>query len=409
MTLALKYRPRTLDDLVGQPHITLVLGEMLRRWQADEIEMPTGLLLTGPRGCGKTSAARIIAAYLNCTELGFLPDLPERAGCAIVLSRPCGICPSCKAVHNFSSDAVMEIDGATSGLVDDMRGLGRTARLTHSGRYRVFIIDEIHAASKEAFSALLKQLEEPPPNVVYILVTTDYQAVPHTIKSRCLVFQFSALSDEAIVNRLSHIVKEEKVKHSMLAMPLIAHRAHGSMRDALMLLEQLAVLNDVTADRVQELWPNELPTFADAFIETTQLEDVERAMGVIREAFLVHHDAILMVDAVSESLKTMAIDYMNGKGKLPPRLIQKLMERTWELRISLRGASPADPILIETLWFLFAKEVGGTPVYGKATLRSVVEDTILEQKQTTGGGPVKAQPDSTTGNSATLDELFEEE
>lgn len=369
MPLALKYRPRTLSDLAGQPQICLVVGEMLRRWAADEIEMPSGLLLTGPRGCGKTSAARIIAAALNCES-----EKPVR---------PCTQCSSCDAIYNFTSDSVLEIDGATSGLVDDVRALARAARLTHSGKYRVFIIDEVHAASKEAFSALLKQLEEPPPNVVYILVTTDYQLVPATIRSRCLQFQFSSLSVSDVANRLYTIAQKEHLAPDKDAFHYIARRSGGSMRDALMMLEQLQIINDVSLQKAHEIWPDELATFAKEFLRTASQQDTEAGMTTIHKAFIIYHDNQQMADAVVQLLKEQAIAYQKDKkSSLAPRVILNLMGRVWELRISLKGAQSTDPIPIEALWFMFSKELAGTSASSpSAKLKAEVLDEVASKEK----------------------------
>lgn len=365
MTLALKYRPHTLTDLIGQEHITLVLREMLRRHDLDEITMPTGLLFTGPRGCGKTSAARIVAAALNCEAT----------------EPPCTECARCGDIQSGRSDAVIEVDGATSGLVADVRQLATTARLTHSGKYRVIIIDEVHAASPEAFSALLKQLEEPPPNVVYILVTTDYQMVPSTIKSRCLVFMFNAISEEAIAGRLEYALEAEWKGTGHLyqpeVMPLIAKRARGSMRDALMMLEQLTILKRVDVAQFNKLWPDDLPEFALQFVTTASMNDVPAGLAIIRKTFLTYHDNGIMTDSITHYLASRASDYVAGKGLqgevISPRAILNLMQRTWEMRVLLRAASLADPIVMENLWFVFAKELAGAALPKNTQSAIVVE------------------------------------
>jgi len=352
MALALKYRPLRFNDLIGQDHIRLVLETLLKRYDADEIELPTGLLLTGLRGSGKTTSARIVAAHLNC-EGG--------------TEKPCGICPSCKAILNGTSDSVLEIDGATSGLVEDIRNLARIARLSHSGKVRIIIIDEVHAASKEAFSALLKQLEEPPPRVIYILVTTDYQMVPTTIKSRCLKFTFNNISEKNIADRLNHVLDYEGISGGATTnqtIQYIANRSSGSMRDALMMLEQLFILNDFSMATVLKIWPDTLPAFSEQFILTAKANDVKAGMDAVYKAFLSYHDNIVLVDAISTHLKNLAIDILDAgimtlAGKIKESDILTLMRLTWDLRILLKNSSRTDPILLETLWFVMAKELGG--------------------------------------------------
>lgn len=353
MTLALKYRPKRLEDLVGQSHVTLVLQAMLERWRNDESTgLAPALLLTGPRGSGKTSTARIIAAYLNCESVkdrdAILPD---------------GVCNDCRAIESGSSISVTEVDAASGGSVEAIRHLATLARLMHPGRYRVFIIDEVHAASKEGFSAFLKQLEEPPPDVMYILVTTESQAVPLTIKSRCLSFQFTSLSPDDLIGRLWHVCAQEHLVNNPVGP--IAKRAQGSMRDALNYLEHLVALGDLSAEAVERLWPDKLQEFGQDFLYTAIQGNVSGALEVIRETFTVHRDAGAMVDAVIASLcKESDLYQKTQSGRLPPSMIATMMKLCWELR--LHGISKEDPIMVEAMWHLFAKLLADRPVRASA-------------------------------------------
>ena len=231
-TLALRWRPRTFDDLVGQPAVQIILKQMIKIGRT-----PSALMFDGCRGTGKTTTARILAAALNCTEDG----------------KPCGTCPSCKAVFDGSSMDVVEIDAASNGLVDDIRALRQQVMYRQQGNHRVVILDEAHSMSQAAFNALLKTLEEPPPNTVFLLLTTEPGRIPDTVASRCMPFTFRRLTIAHITTRLAQIAHAEgfAVEHDLLA--LIADRADGAMRDAIMVLDQVGRVGMTTAEQYQRL------------------------------------------------------------------------------------------------------------------------------------------------------------
>lgn len=374
MTLALKYRPRRLEDLVGQSHVTLVLNAMLERWRKEDanVVLPPALLFTGPRGSGKTSTARIVGAYLNCESL---PDYDA--------ALPCGVCSSCRSVEQGTSLSVTEVDAASGGSVESIRHLATLARLVHPGRYRVFIIDEVHAASKEGFTAFLKQLEEPPEDVMYILVTTEAQAVPLTIKSRCLSFQFTSLTDKEVMDGLFNVCAAEHLAQNPVGP--IAHRAQGSMRDALNYLEHLVALGDLSAEAVERLWPDMLNTFGKEFLEASITGNATGGIELIRKTFTVHRDSGAMVDAVIAFLSLEAeLYYSTQSGRLPPSMIASMMKLCWEVR--LRGLSKTDPIMIEAMWHLFAKLLADRPV--KAAQVTIQYTPPSETKEATKTEPV---------------------
>ncbi len=221
LVIARKWRPQTFEEVVGQPHVTRTLQNAIR---LDRIAH--AYLFTGARGVGKTSIARILAKALNC-EKGPAPS-------------PCGQCSNCREIAQGNSVDVLEIDGASNRGIDNIRELRETVRYRPAkGRYKVYIIDEVHMLTTEAFNALLKTLEEPPSHVVFIFATTEPHKIPATILSRCQRFDFRRISLAGLVEHLKRITEGEGAHFSDTVLFSIAGEADGSMRDAQSLLEQL--------------------------------------------------------------------------------------------------------------------------------------------------------------------------
>ncbi len=218
--LARKYRPKSFETLVGQDHVVRALTNAL-----NQNRLHHAYLFTGTRGCGKTTLARVLAKALNC-ETG-------------ITAKPCGVCNACTEIDRGRFVDLLEVDAASNTQVDAMRDLLDNAQYAPTvGRFKVYIIDEVHMLSKSAFNAMLKTLEEPPAHVKFILATTDPQKVPVTVLSRCLQFNLRQMASPTITAHLKNVLNQENIQFEPAAISLIARAAEGSMRDALSLTDQ---------------------------------------------------------------------------------------------------------------------------------------------------------------------------
>lgn len=233
---ATRKRPQTFEQLAGQHFVAATLTASLEQGR-----IAHAYLFSGPRGCGKTSTARILAKALNC-EHGPTPH-------------PCGSCPSCLAISSGSSLDVIEIDGASNTSVDNIRQIKDEVLFApHTGRYKIYIIDEVHMLSMSAFNALLKTIEEPPPYIVFIFATTEPQKVPATIKSRCQQFNFRLVPTDTIFQLLTQTAAESGIEAEEEALLWIAREAAGSVRDAYTLFDQIAAFSGtkITAQNIRD-------------------------------------------------------------------------------------------------------------------------------------------------------------
>jgi DNA polymerase-3 subunit gamma/tau len=235
--LARKWRPRVFEEIVGQPHVVTALSNAL-----ESKRLHHAYLFTGTRGVGKTTLARILAKAINC-ETG-------------ITAHPCGKCRACTEIDAGRFVDLLEVDAATNTKVDEMRDLLDTAQyMPVAGRFKVYIIDEVHMLSKHAFNSLLKTLEEPPEHVKFILATTDPQRLPVTILSRCLQFNLKPLTPALIAGHLQKVLDAEKIAYEEPALAQIARAASGSIRDSLSLLDQAIAHGGgkVTAAQVSDM------------------------------------------------------------------------------------------------------------------------------------------------------------
>lgn len=233
---ASKFRPQSFDEIAGQDFVSSTLKKSI-----ENKKIANAYLLSGPRGVGKTSTARIIGKALNCI------NGPT--------ANPCNVCSQCITITNGNNTDVIEIDGASNTSINDIRIIQEEILYPPiSARYKVYIIDEVHMLSKQAFNALLKTIEEPPPNVVFIFATTEINKVPSTIKSRCQQFNLKLIPVDVIFNCLKKVLDKYNVTYEVKALLWIAREGKGSMRDAYTLLDQIISFcdNDITMEKIRE-------------------------------------------------------------------------------------------------------------------------------------------------------------
>lgn len=266
--LARKWRPQTFADVVGQEHVLTALANGLSLGRIHH-----AYLFSGTRGVGKTSIARLLAKGLNC-ETG-------------ITATPCGVCDNCREIEQGRFVDLIEIDAASRTKVEDTRDLLDNVQYAPArGRFKVYLIDEVHMLSRHSFNALLKTLEEPPAHVKFLLATTDPQKLPVTILSRCLQFHLKALDVEQIRHQLEHILKEEHIAHEPRALQLLARAADGSLRDALSLTDQAIASGDgqVSTEAVSTMLGTLDDDQALSLVEAVVAADGERVMALVNDA-----------------------------------------------------------------------------------------------------------------------------
>lgn len=305
--LARKLRPATFAELVGQDHVVRALTHAL-----DNDQLHHAYLFTGTRGVGKTTIARILAKSLNC-EQG-------------VSATPCGECSICREVAENRFIDLIEVDAASRTRVDDTRELLENAQyLPTRGKFKVYLIDEVHMLSAASFNALLKTLEEPPEYVKFLLATTDPKKVPVTVLSRCLQFQLKNISAEKIAAYLAQVLIEETVQHESTALEIIARAARGSMRDALSITDQAIAFGQgqLTGEDVAQMLGGVGRDEIGALMAALVAADTAKLLSLSAELAERSADFADVLSEVIAHLHRMAIDHATGKGaELPAETVQ---------------------------------------------------------------------------------------
>lgn len=290
--LYLKWRPLSFDDVVGQEHITRTLRNSIKTGRIRH-----AYLFSGPRGTGKTTSARLLAKAVNCTNEN--EDI-----------RPCNECPHCIAVNEGRFLDLIEIDAASHTGVDDVRDLrDRIAFAPNEGRYKVYIIDEVHRFSGNAFDALLKTLEEPPEHALFVLATTEIDKVPATIKSRCLPFEFRRVSVQEVSDRLAYIAEEEGLDIDRDALELVAREGTGSVRDSISLLDQIVADPEetITLALTQRILGTASAMAVRDLVDAMVKQEIGRGIHVINQAIDSGSDPRQFGQQVVEHLRAVML------------------------------------------------------------------------------------------------------
>ncbi|HOC23617.1 MAG TPA: DNA polymerase III subunit gamma/tau, partial [Anaerolineaceae bacterium] len=294
------WRPASWEEVVGQDHIIQTLKNAVA---ADKVSQ--AYLFAGPRGTGKTTTARLLAKAVNCLD----PDLSKR---------PCNACENCIAVNEGRFLDLIEIDAASNTSVDDIRELRDNINFSPSqGRFKVYIIDEVHMLSTSAFNALLKTLEEPPSHVIFVLATTEIHKIPATVLSRCQRHEFRRIPVQTIIEKLKLLCAQEHIEIEDEALSLVARQATGSLRDAISLIDQLSSIGKViTLETAQNILGTATSQAVLDLGQAIQDHDSARGLEVIHTALDAGTDPRQFARQVVDYLRTLLVIKLNGSKDL---------------------------------------------------------------------------------------------
>ena len=301
------YRPQKFDEVVGQKHILQTIKNAIK-----ENKIAHAYLFSGPRGTGKTSMAKLLAKALNCE-------------CDDYLNRPCNECENCRSINEGTHPDVIELDAASNNGVDEVRDIiDKVKYAPLMGKYKVYIIDEVHMMTPGAFNALLKTLEEPPAHVIFILATTDVHKVLPTIVSRCQRFDFNRVSKLDMKKRIEDILIKEEIEYTNEVIDLISELAEGGMRDALSILDQTIAYagKKITVNHIRDIYGIATPSELVNFLKLCNANDYENVLRTIDEFEEKGLDFTRLTSSLIDVIKDTII-YLNTKNERLLKLLDK--------------------------------------------------------------------------------------
>ncbi|MFO7881648.1 MAG: DNA polymerase III subunit gamma/tau [Kosmotogaceae bacterium] len=365
-----KYRPLNFDELIGQNQVKDILKKALEKGKVSH-----AYIFYGPRGTGKTTTARILAKSLNC--------LSED-------NRPCNHCESCNAINKSNHMDVIELDAASNRGIDEIRKIRDAASYRPTmGRYKVYIVDEFHMLTREAFNGLLKTLEEPPDHVVFVLATTNLEKVPETILSRCQIFTFNELTTSEILNYLKHVLKNEDLEYEEKALDIIARASNGGMRDAINLLERVMVFSDEISEKVVREVLGIIPEdVIRNYIEALENADLDALNLVSERVKKLGFSYEVMVEQAINLLRDKIM-----KEKKDFHKITRLVTELWEIKKELKIAEDKE-LAFDVLSLLKANDISGKTEKTESAENIDAEPSLSQESKESRNQDVTEKEDS---------------